>query len=110
MDTPWTAPETHTLGGERRLHPASRRARWWAYRRPPVPPDAPSGSVITTPRSAAHPSEPPVFEPLPPPADRATAPSGQPAAVLAAGLVVMTIFATRALGNESLGPFLLPAA
>ncbi len=128
MDTPTTPPDSNPPNGNARVDPAIAGAPWWAYRRPPVAeragpeapatePAAPTGSSPPG-RGGRPPARPPEPQPQEPPTrasfsstvSTALPASGVPAFALGASLVAATLLATRVLGNNSAGAWLLPAA
>jgi hypothetical protein len=91
-------------------------APWWAYRRPPLnqPPREEAVATRSASRSSSRLStessqtSSPTRQPPPPVA--AYGPRGQAALVVCLSLIGAAIVATRLLGSEGLGAWLLPAA
>jgi hypothetical protein len=90
------------------LDPSQPGGRWWEYRRPDRTTGVATGAEPIGTPEAPQANETEVnrgFE-----VDTFFLPTGRGPMLLAAGLLVMLVVATRAVGNESLGVMLIPAA
>jgi hypothetical protein len=124
MDNPPVSPDEDPVSGEKGVDPSLGGAPWWAYRRPPVSRVerarrtpalrtrlGPRPERTTVPDAdASEPGSPPQLEPPSRTPLTEWVPSGQPAAIVAISLVVATIIATRGMGLDSAGAWLLPGA